>query len=217
MLLLAGCDVPRDPRKTLERVRGHVLNAGVSENPPFLVRRGEEAEGLEAEVIRGFARELGATVHWVWGSQEQQLLALHGVQLDLVAGGLTAKTPWKKSAAITRPFVEVYEVVGASRTATPPPELVGAEVAIENGDAAGEELEKLKANVKRVAHLDGGEQLAAGTRARILALGYTPIRDLKSEKRVFAVPQGENAFLEALERYLAAHHDAIARAAGERP
>lgn len=216
-MLLAGCDAPRDPGRTLERVRGHVLEAGVSEDPPFLVRRGDEAEGIEAEVIRGFARSLGAKVRWVWSAQEQQFRALHGLQLDLVAGGLTAKTPWKQSAAITRPFVEVYEVVGASRAAAPPGDLVGVEVAVENGDPAGEELEKLHANVKRVAHLDGREPLAAGTRARMISLGYAPIRELRSEQRVFAVPQGENAFLEALERYLAAHHEAIARAAGERP
>src|SRR5207253_10695856 len=102
-------------------------------------------------------------------------------------------------------------------TATPPPGLKAAEIAVELGDPVGEELEKLKANVKRVPHLDRGEQLVAGTRARVLRLGYTVIRDLKPEKRVLAAPQGENAFLEALERYLAAQHDAIARAAGEEP
>jgi polar amino acid transport system substrate-binding protein len=217
LVIAEGCDAPRDPRKTLERVRGHVLTAGVSEDPPFIVRRGNEADGIEADLIRGFARELGATVTWVWGSQEQQFLALHGLQLDLVAGGLTAKTPWKASAAITRPFVELHEVVATHRGIPPPVDLKAVEIAIEEGDPVGEALEKEKAHAKRVPHLDGSEMLAAGTRTRLLRLGYLPFRELKSEERVLAVPQGENAFLEALEKYLAAHHEAVSRAAGEEP
>lgn len=214
---LASCDAPRDPGRTLERVRGHVLTVGAADDPPFLERDGEEAKGIEAELLHGFARSLGARVRWVWGPQEHQFDALHGMQVDIVAGGISAKTPWKSKAALTRPYLEVHEIVGAGTGATPPPDLKGADVTIEEGDAIGAELEKLKAIVKRVPHLGRDEQLVAGTTARVLGLGYTPIRDLTSEQRVLAVPQGENAFLGALERYLAAHHEAVSRAAGEKP
>ena len=147
LLIVPACDLPRDPHKTLARVQGRTLKAGVSEDPPFIVQRGIEAEGIEADVIRGFAKQLGADVRWIWGSQERQLEALHEFDLDLVAGGLRANTPWKKKVAVTRPFLET----------------------------------------------------------------------LKGDQHVFAVPAGENAFLEELEKYLASHHDEIAHAAGEKP
>lgn len=144
LLLGATCEAPRDPHKTLERVRGGVLMVGVAEAPPVLEKRGEDASGVEAETIRGFARSLGARVQWNWGAQEKQLGDLHEFRLDLVAGGIGSKTPWSAKVAITRPYLE-----------------------------------------------SGGE------------------------KYVLAAPPGENAFLEQLERYLAAHHDDIARRAGE--
>jgi polar amino acid transport system substrate-binding protein len=135
MLLLMLACAPRDPRETLAHVRGHTLRAGVAENPPYLVRRGAEATGPEAELIRGFASTLGANVQWVWGSQEVHFRALHEFHLDLAGGGITDDTPWKKEVAVTRPFLEAS----------------------------------------------------------------------KDDKHVFAVPPGENAFLEQLEIYLAAH------------
>ena len=130
VLVALACDLPRDPQKTLERVRGRVLTVGVSEDAPFIVRRGEEAIGPEPDLVRGFAASLGATVKWNWAAQDRQMAALRENHLDLVAG-LTSATPWKKSVALTRPF------------------------------------------------------------------------SLNREKRAFAVPAGENAFLSALERYLA--------------
>jgi polar amino acid transport system substrate-binding protein len=145
--LFAACDLPRDPHRTLEHVRGRVLTVGVSEDEPYIVRHGDEPAGLEANIIRSFAAHLGAQVKWEWKSQERQLEELHKYQLDMVAGGLSAKTPWKKSVAVTRPF----------------------------------------------------------------------LKTLGGETHVFAVPPGENAFLSDLERYLAAHHEEIARAAAGKP
>lgn len=104
---LVSCGLPRDPHKTLVHARGRTLTIGISEDPPYVVRHGEEATGLEADVIRGFARRLGARIEWKWGAQEKQLDDLHHFQLDLVGGGLTADTPWKSKVAVTRPFAEL--------------------------------------------------------------------------------------------------------------
>jgi polar amino acid transport system substrate-binding protein len=100
------CDLPRDPEKTLQRVRGDVIRVGVSETKGLVGRNGDEATGLEADVVRGFAKSIGAKVEWHWGSQEKQLEALSQHDLEIVAGGLTKKSPWKSKVALTRPFIE---------------------------------------------------------------------------------------------------------------
>jgi polar amino acid transport system substrate-binding protein len=94
LLVYASCDAPRDPRHTLDHVRGRQLTVGVAEARPFIERKGDEASGIEADAIQGFASSLGAKVKWVWGAQEAHFTALHAFQLDMVAGGVTAKTPW---------------------------------------------------------------------------------------------------------------------------
>src|SRR4051794_13995599 len=62
--LLAGCSddsgFPRDPKGTVKRIRGGTMRVGLVENPPFVVRNGDEPSGLEPELVRQFARELGA-------------------------------------------------------------------------------------------------------------------------------------------------------------
>jgi hypothetical protein len=102
--LLAGCDLPRDPEGTLERVRGGVLRAGVCESPPWVTRAGDQPSGVEPAVLQRFAAELGARIEWRWGSAEEHLAALERFELDLAACGLERTTPWKKRVALTVPY-----------------------------------------------------------------------------------------------------------------
>jgi polar amino acid transport system substrate-binding protein len=103
----AGVDLPRDPESTLSRAeeRGR-LRVGVAESPPWVVRRGGEAAGLEADLVRGFAAGRGLEVEWVWGGAGEHLAALEKFELDAVAAGLTADSPWSKRVAFTRRYVE---------------------------------------------------------------------------------------------------------------
>lgn len=108
--VLAACadvDLPRDPESTLERAeeRGR-LRVGVAESPPWVVRRGGEAAGVEADLVRGFAADRGLEVEWVWGGADDHLAALERFELDAVAAGLTAGSPWSKRVALTRRYVE---------------------------------------------------------------------------------------------------------------
>jgi membrane-bound lytic murein transglycosylase MltF len=98
LALAVACGMPRDPRRTLEHVRGATLRVGVGD--------GSGAEGREGALIRGFAASLGAKVEWIRGPQEAQLDALHDGDLDLVAGRLTSDSPWKKKVALTKPLRE---------------------------------------------------------------------------------------------------------------
>ena len=103
--LLAGCSatIPTDPEGTLERVRGGVLRVGVSPNPPWteLSGTGSEPTGLEPALVRDFAASLDADVEWTPGGEEALMKALDRGEMDLVIGGLTARSPWSSHAALT--------------------------------------------------------------------------------------------------------------------
>ena len=106
--LLGGCQYPRDVDGTLKRARGGVLRVGMSPADPWTALTGGTRAGVEVELVEAFARHLDAEVEWTDGGEEQLVEALHEGDLDLVVGGITAKTPWKKKhAAPTRPFATV--------------------------------------------------------------------------------------------------------------
>lgn len=102
---LQGCEPwPRDPESTLESALGGTLRVGAAEAPPYVVRAGAEGTGPEAELVIAFARSIDARVEWRWGALEDHLHALERRELDVVAGGLTAKSPWKAHVGLTRPW-----------------------------------------------------------------------------------------------------------------
>jgi len=107
-LLLAGCgiQIPSDPDGTLEHVEGGVLRAGVSPNGEWVQVGEADPTGVEAEALVDFADSLDADVEWTVGSEESLVRGLENGDLDVVAGGLTDKTPWTNKAGTTRPWAE---------------------------------------------------------------------------------------------------------------
>jgi hypothetical protein len=106
-LLLPACGpLPKDPERTTEGASRGPIRVGVTENPPWIVRNGEEAGGVEGALIREFARTVGTEVEWVWGVSDDHYRGLERFELQLVAGGLTDDTPWKDRVGMTRPFLE---------------------------------------------------------------------------------------------------------------
>ena len=99
-LSILACDLPRDADGTLERVRGGVLRAGYSENPPWV----SDTAGVERRLIHELANVLGTRVEWVENSESELIEDLHDRKLDLAVGGLTADGTWITRAAPTRPF-----------------------------------------------------------------------------------------------------------------
>lgn len=103
-----GVQIPADPDGTLERVRGGVLRVGVSPAPPWTSAGvGGEPDGVEISLVRDFADSIEADVEWEDGGEEHLVASMERGELDLVVGGVTAKTPWAKQAAVTRPYVTV--------------------------------------------------------------------------------------------------------------
>lgn len=105
---LTGCglQIPRDPDGTLDRVTGGQLHAGVTPNGTFVRVDGGEPTGRDVEAIRAFADSLDAEVEWTVGAEEALVRGLENGDLDVVAGGLTDKTPWTDKAGMTRPYAE---------------------------------------------------------------------------------------------------------------
>ncbi len=99
--LPASAGFPRDPERTLERAQGGRIRVGVVVNEPWVIKDGDDATGVEAELVRMFARELKATPEWHWGGEQAHMEALEHHQLDLVIGGITRKTPWKTYVGLT--------------------------------------------------------------------------------------------------------------------
>ena len=92
----------------LDRVRGGVLRVGVSPDDPWIVWSAEaEPSGREADLVRRFAASLDARVEWSRGAEEALIGQLERGELDLVAVGMTAETPWTEKAAITKPYATV--------------------------------------------------------------------------------------------------------------
>jgi polar amino acid transport system substrate-binding protein len=125
---LTACDLPRDPEGTAARVRGAALRVGLVENAPWVVHGADGPTGVEVDLVRALASDLGATPQWTWGGEQRLLQSLADFELDVVVGGLTDDTPWSSDVGLTGDFLEERIVRGgATRTvrhvlATPPGE-----------------------------------------------------------------------------------------------
>lgn len=107
LLPLASCGLPKDSEGTTERILGsRVLRVGVSENSPWVDGSGPEPGGIEPELIRNFAKSLGARVEWVRNGETPLLEALEERKLDLVAGGIKSDTPWKGSLGVSQVYLK---------------------------------------------------------------------------------------------------------------
>ena len=205
-VLTVGCQYPRDPDGTLNRVEGGVMRVGVTHADPWVLIDGEQPSGgAEVELVRRFARDLGARIVWVHGSEEELVHAAKEGQVDLLIAGLTTKSRWKKDVAFTRPYLETRTVVGTSPGASFPSNFSGVPVAVELGTEAEALLEqRTDARVRPVTTLSGRNPQVAAVPDYLL--GDLELVDsgteLDTEKHVMAVKLGENAFLVRLERFL---------------
>jgi polar amino acid transport system substrate-binding protein len=204
----AGCGIPRDPKGTLDRVRGGTLRAGITPSQPWTTLEGGRPGGVEVELVEQFASELGAKVEWVDGSEADLIGALEVRELDLVVGGLTADTPWQAKAAITRSYATIRVVVAVPASQPKPGDIAGLRVAVEAGsDAAGileDKTDAVPVRVPDVTQVKGSAVAVDEWLLDNLGLRDTGVH-LSKAKHVMATPLGENAFLVRLERFLIAH------------
>ena len=103
---LLGCGLPRDADGALDRIRNGTMRVGIAENPPWVVVNERQVSGIEAALVTALAKELNARVETVHGSETRLLEGLHRRELDMVIGGFTADSPWKRDVALTKPYHE---------------------------------------------------------------------------------------------------------------
>jgi polar amino acid transport system substrate-binding protein len=211
-LLVAGCGIPRDPESTLARVTGGTLRAGITASEPWTTLEGGRPGGVEVELVERFARELGANVEWVDGSEADLIAALEVRELDLVVGGLTADTPWQAKAAITRSYATTRVVVAVPSSQPVPDDIAGLRVAVEDGtDAAGileDKTDAIPVRVPDVTQVKGSAVAIDEWLLADLELRDTGVH-LSKSKHVMATAMGENAFLVRLERFLIDHQGEV--------
>lgn len=195
-------NLPRDPEETLRQLQSRPIRVGLVEHAPWVVRSGTEPAGVEVDLIRNFASELGTTADWHWGGEQEQLEALQHYQLDIVIGGLTDRTPWSRYVGLTSSyFEETYRV--AIPATSQLQNIKGAEVTVEKGDAVAAELEKKGARVVRVDDLSQANGAVAAADWQLEQMSLKSMdEELGSLKHVIAVPPGENAFVKRLDEFL---------------
>ncbi|QMU29923.1 transporter substrate-binding domain-containing protein [Adhaeribacter radiodurans] len=107
VLFTSACDnYPRDADKTLEKIKKGTLLVGYTENPPWVVKTKAEPTGLEAELIKKFAKTQDAKIVWVNDTEQDLFEQLEKRKLHLVIGGFTDKNTWKTKISFTRPYVK---------------------------------------------------------------------------------------------------------------
>ena len=206
----SGCDIPRDPEGTLQRVRGGTIRVGVAEHDPWVVidATGEPTDGVEVDLVEEFAASIDADIEWIDDETEELIAGLHTHSLDLVIAGLNSKSPFSKDATFTHPYITTFTTIGIPLQTDVDVDLTGTEVAVE----AGSELEGLVRKLDVVVEVVDDVTMVEGAVVidnwllDDLGLKASDVRITETD-HVMAVPHGENAWLTALERFLLANGD----------
>lgn len=205
LLFVAACDIPQDPRNTLAEVTGDTLYVGVTEAPPWVEKTATDPRGIEPYLVREFARSIGAEIHWSWGPTEEIMEALSLHELDLVIGGFTRRTPWRKHVGLTRPYHSTVVRVAGPPGAPPvtEEEIEDRVVAVQRGGPLAGYLRQEDADARPVDELAGITDLVAAPDWRLSQLGRDTTGFIVTRHRhVLAVPPGENRMLMAVEDVL---------------
>jgi polar amino acid transport system substrate-binding protein len=117
--LATACGLPRDPDRTLARVRGGVLRVGYVVDTPWVTATPTGAGGIEGAIVSALAHDVNARVVWTGGSETPLLTALHDGDLDLVVAGLTKQSLWAGKVSLTRPYYVDTTTVHGERAEVP--------------------------------------------------------------------------------------------------
>jgi ABC-type amino acid transport substrate-binding protein len=103
---LAGCglSIPADPEGTLDTVTGGELRVGTSPDGDLVEVSDGEPSGSIVDLVDGFADSIQAETDWTVASEETLVTMLESGDLDLIAGGMTADTPWVERAGVSRGY-----------------------------------------------------------------------------------------------------------------
>jgi polar amino acid transport system substrate-binding protein len=212
IVLLSGCDFPRDAAGSLDRIRSTgVIRIGFSQREPWVMRVNGEVGGIEPRLIRAWAAKLGARIEWVEGAETVLIDALHHRQLDVVIGGFVDDSPWEKRVGMSQPFAHAAVVIAKPRDEnglSPSQNAAGQVVAY---PATRPDFAGLVADAGAVPAPAQGQRWSGAIAAYDFELDRTGLQStgtiLSRERHVMTVAPGENALLLSLDRFLASASD----------
>jgi polar amino acid transport system substrate-binding protein len=198
-LVSASCTFPRDPRGTLEGVQNATMRVGIVDNDPWTRMEDGRASGIEVELLKDFARELGADTTFVPGTAPELLEAAKEAEVDVIVGGFTSTSPGVsegKEAGVTGTYLTTRFVVGVppDRPAIDDPS--GRKIAVERIDTTAAMLKEEGAVPVPVGDLSTADLPIAAYKWQLKEWGFEPTSiALPEEQHVMAVPLGENGWL----------------------
>ena len=202
LLLGAGCRYPNDVEGTLDDVRGGVLDVGLTENEPWVIR-GATPSGVEVDIVQELARELGAEVRWHWGSESELIAAVRLLQVDLMIGGIVQSKRLTGEVALTQSYFESRYTVGFPGSGPPLQSLDGVRVQVPTINRVADQLKREDAIPVRFDENPAPNETMAATDWWLWANGYqTGPWTLARHKHVMALPKGENAWLMHVQEHL---------------
>ncbi len=206
-----GCDFPRDPRGTLEAVRDGTMRVGIVGNDPWTRTEGRSASGVEVELLKDFAKKLGAETSFVPGTTPELLEAAKQGEVDVLIGGFTSTSPGVsegKEAGVTGTYLITRSVVGVPPGGPAFDDPSGREIAVERIDGTAALLKEEGAIPVPTDELSTTGMPVAAYRWQLEEWGFEPTSvELPEEQHVMAVPLGENGWLVELERFLREHRE----------
>ena len=104
LVVLAACQLPKDPENTTDTVQGAVLKVGALQDP---------LPDQDLKAVTLIAAALDAQIEWHRENPHQMLDALEGGDLHLLAGGIPKDSPLTEHTGMTNPIG--YVTVGADR------------------------------------------------------------------------------------------------------
>jgi len=195
----------------LEGVQNATMRVGIVDNDPWTRMEDGRASGIEVELLKDFARELGADTTFVPGTTPELLEAAKEAEVDLLVGGFTSTSPGVsegKEAGVTGTYLTTRFVVGVPPDRPTFDDPSGRKIAVERIDTTAAMLKEEGAVPVPVEDLSAAEMPIAAYEWQLKAWEFEPTGvELPEEKHVMAVPLGENGWLVELERFLRVHRE----------
>jgi len=172
------------------------MRVGIVENDPWTRMEEGHASGVEVELLKDFAQELGAEASFVAGTTPELLEAAKEAEIDVLIGGFISTSPGVsegKEAGVTSSYLTTRFVVGVPLGRPTFDDLSGREIAVERIDATAALLKAEGALPVPEDDLSTAKMPVAAYRWQLEAWGFKPTGvELPEEEHVMAVPLGEN-------------------------
>lgn len=223
---LAGCET-LDSGSGPGAASPEVLRVGVTANaPPMIDRQGSQYYGLEADLARALAPELGRSVRFTHMKWEALIPALQSGSIDIIMSGMSVTQERSVLVAFAEPYLAVGQMLlvrNADSFTFEYPEIITAlkrNIGVEKGTTADVFVQRFCRNATRVP-TSPDQAVSALNRGRIdvfihdapviwklaaqnAATGVVAIRrPLREEYLAWAVRRGDNVLLSSVNESLA--------------